>query len=52
MLMDLKQALKAGDSVPLTLVLEGAGNKRETLEIKATVRAVQAAPAAAHDHKH
>lgn len=52
MLMDLKQPLKAGDSVPLTLVVESAGNKRETLQIKATVRGAQAAPAAAHDHKH
>ena len=33
MLMDLKQALKAGDSVPVTLVVEGADKKRETIEI-------------------
>ena len=38
MLMDLKQELKAGDSVPLTLVIEGAGGKRETVELKAPVR--------------
>ena len=50
MLMDLKQALKAGDSVPVTLVVEGADKKRETIEIKAAVRA--AAPAPAHEHKH
>lgn len=52
MLMDLKQALKAGDTVPLTLVVEGAGNKRETLEVKATVRSPQGAAASAHNHKH
>lgn len=52
MLMDLKQPLKAGDTVPLSLVVEGAGNKRETLEVKATVRGAQAAPAAEHQHKH
>ncbi len=40
MLMDLKQELKAGESVPLTLVIEGAGGKRETLEVKAPVRAL------------
>ena len=40
MLMDLKQELKAGDSVPLTLVIEGAGGKRETLEVKAPVKAL------------
>jgi copper(I)-binding protein len=40
MLMDLKQQLKAGDSVPLTLVIEGKDGKRETLEVKAPVRAL------------
>ena len=50
MLMDLKQPLKAGDSVPVTLVVEGADKKRETIDIKAAVRA--AAPAPAHEHKH
>ena len=40
MLMDLKQELKTGDSVPLTLVIEGAGGKRETVELKAPVRAL------------
>jgi copper(I)-binding protein len=40
MLMDLKQVLKAGEAVPLTLVIEGAGQQRETLQVKATVRAV------------
>jgi periplasmic copper chaperone A len=52
MLMDLKQALKAGDTVPLSLVVEGAGNRRETVEVKATVRGPQGAAAPAHDHKH
>jgi copper(I)-binding protein len=52
MLMDLKQPLKAGGTVPLTLVVEGAGGKRETLEVKAAVRGSQAAPAAAGEHKH
>ncbi len=51
MLMDLKQPLKAGDTVPLTLAVEGAGGKRETLEVKATVRGPQAAPAGG-EHKH
>lgn len=50
MLMDLKQPLKAGDAVPLTLVVEGAGSKRETVEVKATVRGAQAAPAGEHKH--
>ena len=38
MLMDLKRQLKEGESVPLTLVLEGKDRKRETLEVKAAVR--------------
>lgn len=50
MLMDLKQQLKAGDTVPVTLVVEGADQKRETIEVKAAVRALAAAPA--HEHKH
>jgi len=42
MLMDLKQQLKAGSTVPLTLVIEGRDGKRETLEVKAPVRALGA----------
>jgi hypothetical protein len=38
MLMDLKQQLKEGETVPVTLVVESAG-KRETIEVKAPVRA-------------
>ena len=52
MLLDLKQPLKAGDTVPVTLVVEGAGKGRESIEVKAVVRAATAAPAAAHQHKH
>jgi hypothetical protein len=39
MLMDLKQQLKIGEVVPMTLVVETAG-KREVIEVKATVRGV------------
>lgn len=48
MLLDLKQELKAGDAVPVTLVIEGAGGQRETLEIKALVKAL----ADSGGHKH
>ena len=48
MLMDLKQELKPGDAVPVTLVIEGPGGKRESVEIKAPVKAL----AASSDHKH
>lgn len=51
MLIDLKQALKAGDTVPLTLVFEGADKQRVTQAVSAPVRALNAAaPAPAHDH--
>jgi copper(I)-binding protein len=38
MLMDLKKELKPGEMVPVTLVVEGADKKRETIEVKATVK--------------
>jgi periplasmic copper chaperone A len=53
MLMELKQQLKAGDTVPVTLVIQGKDGKRETLELKVPVRPLAAAaPAPAHEHKH
>lgn len=54
MLLDLKQQVKEGDTVPLTLVFEGKDGKRDTLEVKAPVRALNASakPAAHGDHKH
>jgi len=48
MLMDLKKELKAGETVPMTLVVEGADNQRETIDVKATVRAL----ADSHEKKH
>ncbi|MGB3433694.1 copper chaperone PCu(A)C [Achromobacter sp.] len=57
MLMDLKQQVKEGDTVPLTLVIEGKDGKRESVEVKAPVRALNTSvQPAAHDaqsgHKH
>ena len=49
MLMDLKAPLTAGASVDLNLVVEGKDGKRETLALKAPVRALGAAPPAAKD---
>lgn len=45
MLMDLKQQVKAGDTVPLTLVFEDARKQRVTQQVQASVRAMNA-PAA------
>ena len=50
MLLELKQELKAGETVPLTLVVEGADGKRENIDIKATVKAQ--AESAQPMHKH
>ncbi len=40
MLMELKQTLNTGDTVPVTLVIEGKDGKRETVEVKAPVKAL------------
>ena len=50
MLLDLKQQLKAGDTVAVTLVIEGAGQVRETVEIQAPVKALNSAPMQPHKH--
>ena len=42
MLMDLKQQLKAGETVPVSLVVEGKDGKKETIELKAAVKALGA----------
>ena len=40
MLMDLKKTLAAGDTVPVSLVVEGRDGKRETIELKVAVRSL------------
>jgi hypothetical protein len=45
MLLGLKAPIKPGDSVPLSLVIEGADKQRQTVEVKATARAAAAPPA-------
>ena len=49
MLLDLKAPLTAGDTVDLTLVVEGKDGKRETIAVKAPVRALGTAMP---EHKH
>lgn len=49
MLMDLQQALHAGSTLSLTLVVEDAAGKRERIEVQAPVRAPGAAKPA-HGH--
>jgi copper(I)-binding protein len=52
MLMELRQQLKEGETVPVTLVIEGKDGKRESVEVKAPVKALttQAAPMQGHKH--
>jgi periplasmic copper chaperone A len=50
MLMDLKAAVKDGDTVPVTLIVEGANGQRQNIEVKATARGMKAAPAAQQGH--
>lgn len=56
MLMDLKKPVNAGDTVPVTLEIEGKDGKREVLVLNAKARALGSADAGAkdaqHDHKH
>lgn len=53
MMMDLKQALKAGDTVPVTLVVKRADGSTETVEVQAPVRALGApAPGGMHGGAH
>jgi hypothetical protein len=56
MLLNLKRQLKEGETVPLTLVVEGPDKKRQSIQVKAVVRPIQATSAedapAMHDMKH
>lgn len=52
MLMDLKQPLKKGDSVPMTLQIEGKDKQVQTLQVNATVRDLTTAAPAANEHQH
>lgn len=50
MLMDLKAPITEGQEVPVTLVVEHADKKRETIELKATARALGATGGMQHKH--
>lgn len=52
MLMDLKQQVKEGDVVPLSLVIEGKDKKQTRIEIKAPVRPLAAASKMDGMHRH
>ena len=48
MLLDLKRQLKEGETVPITLVLEGRDKKRQSVEVIAQVRPLQAPAKSGH----
>ncbi|MNJ45296.1 hypothetical protein D3C77_403840 [compost metagenome] len=52
MLMKLKQQVKEGEQVPLTLVIEDDKGQKQTVEIKAPVRALNAEAMQGHEHMH
>lgn len=54
MLMDLKEQVKAGDTIPVTLVFEGKDGKRQSMEVKAPVHPLGTSgdKPAADSHKH
>jgi hypothetical protein len=52
MLLDLKAPLKAGESVDLSLVVEGKDGKKETIAVKAPVKELAAAGGGHGMHKH
>ncbi len=52
MLMDLKQQVKEGDTVLVTLVVEGMDRKRTTLDVKVPVKGLATAAKADAEHKH
>lgn len=55
MLMDLKQPLREGDTIPLTLKVEGKGGKVSTVDVQAEIRSPSGAAAGSddmHGHMH
>lgn len=48
MLMDLKRQLKAGEMVPLTLIVEQKNKQRETIELSVPVKPLTYVAQAAH----
>ena len=52
MLMDLKEQMKEGATVPVTLVIEGKDKKRSTVEVKAPVKSLTTPAKAEPEHKH
>lgn len=52
MLTGLKQQIKVGDTIPISIVIEGKNKKRETLLLNASVMTMDTAAADKHAHAH
>lgn len=52
MLIELKQQMREGDAVPLTLVIEGKDKKQTQVEVKATVKPLATPSKMESMHKH
>jgi Uncharacterized protein conserved in bacteria len=52
MLMGLKQQVKEGEQVPLTLFIEDTKGGKQTLQVQAPVRPLNAEAGGGHDHMH
>lgn len=52
MLMGLKEQVKEGQQVPLTLTVEDAQGQRQTLQVQAPVKALTADMSGGHEHMH
>ena len=52
MLMELRQPLKEGETVPVTLNFEDKAGRKQSVEVKAAVRALTAAPPAKDARQH
>jgi hypothetical protein len=50
--MNLERPLRDGETVPITLVFEGPGKKRERIEVNARVRDVRAGMHGSKDMKY
>ena len=50
MLLDLKRQLQAGDTVPVTLVVEGKDGKTESIELMAPVKPLGGGGMQHHKH--
>jgi len=52
MLLELKQQIRAGDQVPLTLIFEHSDGRQERLDVQAPARPLAGKPAGQHRHDH